>query len=174
MAEIISGIYKIINTITNDFYIGSSKNIKQRWAHHKKPSAWKQHPNNPMYQDMKNYGTDKFVFEVLEEVEENKLKETEQQFIKKLKPTYNQMNAKGLNVERYKEYKKEYEKTDKRKKAKKEYEKTDKRKKYKKEYNNQLCYYNGETITLTALKTRFWRKGISNPTIEAKKYLLKQ
>ena len=26
----ISGIYKITNTITNDFYIGSSKDVKQR------------------------------------------------------------------------------------------------------------------------------------------------
>ena len=30
MAEIISGIYKITNTITGDFYIGSSKNIEKR------------------------------------------------------------------------------------------------------------------------------------------------
>ena len=161
MAEIISGIYKIINTVTNDFYIGSSKNIKKRWAEHKKPSVWKKYPNKQLYQDMRKYGVDKFEFEIIAEVEIDSLKEMEQQFIERLKPTYNQMNAKGLNVER-------------RKKAQKEYEKTDKRKKAKKEYNNQLCFYNGETITLTALKTRFWRKGISNPTIEAKKYLLKQ
>ena len=174
MAEIISGIYKIINTVTNDFYIGSSKNIKKRWAEHKKPSVWKKYPNKQLYQDMRKYGVDKFEFEIIAEVEIDSLKEMEQQFIERLKPTYNQMNAKGLNVERRKKAQKEYEKTDKRKKAKKEYEKTDKRKKAKKEYNNQLCFYNGETITLTALKTRFWRKGISNPTIEAKKYLLKQ
>ena len=116
-----------------------------------------------MYQDMKQYGTDKFVFEILEEVEADKLKEKEQEFIETLNPIYNQMNAKGLNVER-------------RKKAKKEYEKTDKRKKYKKEhdnkYYNQLCYYNGQTLTLNALRTRFKRKGIPHPVLEAKKYLL--
>ena len=170
----ISGIYKITNTITNDFYIGSSKNIKQRWIDHKKPSTWKKYPNNPMYQDMQKYGIDKFEFQVIEEVEIDSLKEMEQQFIETLKPTYNQMNAKGLNVERYKEYKKEYEKSEKRKKAKKEYEKTEKRKKYKEEYNNQLCFYNGETITLTALKTRFCRAGISHPVLEAKKYIIKR
>ena len=43
---------------------------------------------------------------------------------------------------------------------------------YKKEYENQLCFYNNETLTLCALRTRFKRKGISNPTQEAKKYLL--
>ena len=170
----ISAVYKITNTVTGDFYIGSSKNVKSRWADHKKPSVWKKYPNKQLYLDMQKYGLDKFVFEMLAEVEIDSLKEAEQKFIETLNPAYNQMNAKGLDIERYKEYCKEYEKSDKRKKAKKEYEKTDKRKKYKKEYNNQLCCYNGETITLTALKTRFYRAGISNPTAEAKKYLLFQ
>ena len=168
----ISAVYKITNTVTNDFYIGSSKDVKQRWRDHKAPSRWKQYKNNPMYIDMNRYGTDKFVFEILEVVEPEELKDAEQKFIETLKPTYNQMNAKGLDIERQKESKKEYEKSDKRKKYKKEYEKSDKRKKYKKEYDNQLCSYNGETLTLHALRTRFWRKGIPHPQIEAKKYLL--
>ena len=154
MAEIISGIYKITNTVTNDFYIGSSKNVKLRLAHHKCKSKWKQHPNSPMYLDMNRYGVDKFEFEIIAEVEIDSLKEAEQEFIETLKPTYNQMNAKGWNTERYKECKKEY------------------LKEYRKEYNNQLCYYNGEILTLNALITRFWRAGITHPTLEAKKYLL--
>ena len=67
----ICGIYKITNTITGDFYIGSSKNVKNRWAQHKKPSIWKRLPNNPMYLDMQKYGLDKFDFQVIEEVEES-------------------------------------------------------------------------------------------------------
>ena len=153
--EKISGIYKITNTITGDFYIGSSKDIKRRWREHKWPSSWNKQPNNPLYQDMQKYGLDKFEFEILAEVEEDSLKEKEQQFIETLKPTYNNINAKGLNVARYKEY-----------------EKSDKRKKHRKEYQNQLCFYNGETLTLRALSKRFMRKGIPHPTIEAKKYLL--
>ena len=31
----ISGVYKITNTVTNDCYIGSSKNIKRRWRDYK-------------------------------------------------------------------------------------------------------------------------------------------
>ena len=155
----IIGIYKITNTITGDFYIGSSKDVKRRWVSHKLPSIWKECPNNPMYQDMRKYGVDKFVFEILAEVEPEKLKETEQKFIETLKPTYNSNNAKGLNIER-------------RKKSKKEYRKTDKYKKAKKEYDNQLCYYNGEILTLCALRTRFQRAGIPHPQLEAKKYLL--
>ena len=164
----ISAVYKITNTITGDFYIGSSKDVKQRWAAHKRQSTWKEHPNNPMYVDMRKYGVDKFEFEVLEVVESEHLKETEQQFIETLKPTYNDRNANGYNIERHKES---------HRKANKEYEKTDKRKKYKKqydkEYKSQLCYYNGETLTLSALSTRFRRRGISHPVLEAKKYIIK-
>ena len=164
----ICAVYKITNTITGDFYIGSSKNVKQRWADHKCKSRWNNNPNNPMYLDMKKYGLDKFDFEIIEEVEVDSLKKTEQQFIETLKPTYNSCNAKGLNIERRK-------KTNR--KASRKYEKTDKRKEYQKEYQkeyyNQLCCYNGKTLTLCALSTRFRRRGISNPVIEAKKYLIK-
>ena len=172
----ISGIYKITNTATGDFYIGSSKNVKKRWTNHKIQSTWKKHPNNPMYIDMQNYGVDKFEFEVLEEAEIEELKEKEQQFIETLKPTYNSCNAKGWDVERRKDYQKEYNKTDKYKEYKKQYQKTDKYKESQKKavnkYQNQLCSYNGETLTLHALSMRFKRKGIVHPTIEAKKYLL--
>ena len=161
MAEIISGIYKIINTITGDFYIGSSKDVKQRLACHKCPSTWNEHPNNPMYLDMQEYGKDKFVFEVLTEVEIDKLKETEQQFIEALKPTYNNYNAKGLNTERHKEHQIEYYQQNR-----------EKRKEYQNKYQSQLCSYNGEMLTLTALSTRFKKSGIAHPTAEAKKYLL--
>ena len=185
----ICGVYKITNTITGDFYIGSSKDVRNRWATHKCPSVWKKFPNNPMYLDMQKYGVDKFEFEILTEVEADSLKETEQQFIELLKPSYNNRRANGWDFERLKEtnkeYQKEYRKTDKFKEYRKEYEKTDKRKKYRqsdkykeyhkqynKEYYNQLCNYNGETLTLNALRKRFRRKGISNSTTEAKKYLV--
>ena len=155
----ISGIYRITNTVTGDFYIGSSKNVRQRLAVHKCQSTWKKCPNNPMYLDMKQYGVDKFVFEILAEVEIDKLKETEQEFIEKMHPTYNDRNANGWDIERYKEYQKT--------KKYQEYQKE-----YQKEYQNQLCCYNGETLTLHALRTRFMRAGLDYPTIEAKKYLI--
>ena len=157
--EKICGIYKITNAITGDFYIGSSKNVKRRWAVHKCPSTWKQCKNNPMYLDMQKYGIENFVFEVIEEAEESFLKEKEQQFIEMLKPTYNSNRANGFDFERRKKYNKEYEKTDKSKE-------------YQKEYNNQLCCYNGEVLTLCALSTRFRKAGIPHPTVEARKYLI--
>ena len=132
--EKICGIYKITNTITGDFYVGSGKNIKQRWVVHKCRSSWNEQPNNPLYLDFQKYGIDKFSFEILAEVEVDKLKEKEQQFIETLKPTYNNRNANGLSVEKKKEYNKKYRKTDKYKEYKKEYNKSDKIKEYQKEY----------------------------------------
>ena len=155
----ICAVYKITNTITGDFYIGSSKNVKNRWMSHKKPSTWNKCPNNQLYLDMKKYGVDKFELQILEEVEVEQLKEKEQWFIELLKPTYNNNNAKGWDIERRKEYNRKYNKSDKCKE-------------YRKQYYNQLCLYNGETLTLKALSMRFMRKGIDNPTAEAKKYLL--
>ena len=162
----ISAVYKITNTITGDFYVGSSKDVKERWIAHKCPSTWKKCPNNPMYLDMQKYGVEKFVFEILEEAEAGSLKVAEQQFIETLKPTYNNRNANGLDFERYKET---------HKKSQKEYQKSDKGKKSHKKacnkYNNQLCFYNGETLTLATLSKRFYKAGISHSTVEAKKYL---
>lgn len=142
----ICAVYKITNTITGDFYIGSSKDVKRRWVEHKCQSVWNDNLNKQLYQDMKKYGVDKFVFQMLAEVEVEQLKKTEQKFIEALNPTYNQMNANGWDFERHKES--------------------------KKEYDNQLCLFNGETLTLHALRTRFKRAGIPHPVIEAKKYLL--
>lgn len=170
--EIISGVYKITNTITNDFYIGSSKNVKRRWLEHKRPSKWNEQPNSPLYLDMKKYGVDKFVFEILAEIEIEQLKEKEQQFIEMLQPTYNNYYAKGWNIKKIKECQKKYRESNKGKEHQKKYEKSDKRKKYKKEYDNQLCCYNGEILTLCALSARFRRQDIPHPRIEAKKYLI--
>ena len=86
------------------------------------------------------------LIKIYTEVEENKLKETEQKLIETLKPTYNQMNEKDLDIDRYKT---------------------------NKEYKNQLCCYNGEVLTLASLSMRFRRARMPNPDIEAKRYLKK-
>lgn len=108
MIKKISGVYKITNTVTGDFYIGSSNNVKRRWEEHKCPSALKRFPNNPMYLEMQKYGTDKFDFQILAEVEIEHLKETEQKLIELLKPIYNDRNANGWDIERQKEHQIEY------------------------------------------------------------------
>ena len=178
----IAGIYKITNNITGDFYIGSSKDIKHRWAQHKIPSAQKHLPNSKLYKDMAQYGLDNFIFEVLEET--SSLKEREQYWIEQLKPTYNDIRANGQDIERYKETSKrcskEYYKIHRDEKLayskayNKAYNKAHRDEKLAKNkaYNNRLCLYEGETLTLGALSRRFFKQGIPHSTVEAKKYLL--
>lgn len=42
----ISGVYQIINTITGDFYIGSSIDLKRRKREHFKKNTWKKNQIN--------------------------------------------------------------------------------------------------------------------------------
>lgn len=149
MIEKISGVYKITNNITGDFYIGSSKNVNKRWISHKSKAVWNQCPNKTLYQDMRKYGIDKFRIEILVHVEAEYLKQAEQEFIEMLKPVYNNKNAKGMNAENLRIASR----------------------KYHKKRDNQLCVYNGETLKLATLINRFRQQGISHPTQEAKKYL---
>lgn len=159
----ISAVYKIINTVTNDCYVGSSKDVMRRWKDHKCPSRWKEHPNNQLYKDFQKYGIDKFRFQMLCPVEPEHLKDVEQELIDMMEPAYNSVNAKGLDVEKVKEYQGKYNQSEKGKET---------RRKYQMKYKHQLCCYNGETLTLNALLRRFQRSGVEHPAIEAKKYLL--
>lgn len=183
--EKISAVYKIVNTVTGDSYVGSSRDVMKRWASHREPSRWKKHPNIPLYHDFQKYGQDKFRFQILAPVEPEYLKQVEQEFIEMLKPTYNNNRAKGRDVERWKEYHKEYSQTEKckeynrkynqsanRKEYNRKYKQSEKCKEYNRKYNHQLCSFNGEILTLQALAMRFKRAGIEHSTLEAKKYLI--
>lgn len=174
----ISGIYKITNTITSDFYIGSSKNIKQRWYGHKCLSVWKKHPNVKLYKAMTQYGRDNFTIEVIEETDN--LREREQYWIGQLKPTYNDRHADGYNIERKKEVhkrcNKEWNKSHREEQLKKmkSYRQAHRAEHSAKNkvYYSRLCLYEGETLTLHALTNRFFRQGIAHPCKEAMNYLL--
>lgn len=169
----ISAVYKIVNMVTKDSYIGSSRNVVKRWREHKCPSKWKEYPDSPLYLDMQKYGVDKFRFQILAPVMPEYLKDVEQEFIDLLHPTYNNIRANGLDVERYKEYQKEYWQSEKGKENMKRYRQSEKGKELKKRYQHQLCSYNGETLTLNALTQRLHKAGVEHSTLEAKKYLIK-
>ena len=161
----ISGVYKITNIITGDFYIGSSKNIKYRWANHKCSSVHKQRPNSKLYKDMSSYGLDNFTIEVIEETTD--LHNREQYYIECLKPSYNNYRANGIDIKRKKEttrrYKKERYKVNRNELLTKS-----------KVYCSRLCFYEGKTLTLAALSRRFFRQGIPHSYIEAKNYLIEK
>ena len=80
------GVYKITNLITKEFYIGSSSNIKRRWAEHKQRSKhMNKEYNKALYESIRKYGLENFNIKILEECEEVFLLEREQFYIKKLK-----------------------------------------------------------------------------------------
>lgn len=190
--EKISAVYKIVNTVTGEFYIGSSVNVEHRWKVHKCPSTWKKCPNNRLYKNFQKYGLECFRFQVLCPVMPEYLKQVEQELIEMIKPAYNDYNAKGWNIERLKETKTKYYQTDKCKEVLRKYRQSEKgrevnREAHKRYYQTEkgkevlerrnkndkrLCEYNGKKLTFHALRTRFHRAGIEHPSIEAKKYLL--
>lgn len=64
-----SGVYKITNITNGKFYIGSSKDIEQRFDEHKKKLKSNAHINPILQNSWNYYGEDKFKFEILEECE---------------------------------------------------------------------------------------------------------
>ena len=75
------GIYKILNKITNKFYIGSSNNLKRRWMHHKTYLNNGYHTNVHLQNAWNKYGKEKFEFSIIEETTEDLLLEREQHYL---------------------------------------------------------------------------------------------
>lgn len=83
------GIYTIENTKTNQFYIGSSKDIHQRWENHKYHLQKGTHKNCYLQRSYNKYGIDTFVFKVLCFCNLEELLYHEKMLINKLSPGYN-------------------------------------------------------------------------------------
>lgn len=84
-----SGIYKILNSTTGKFYIGSAVYIKNRWATHKCLFRKNKHNNTYMQNAWNKYGEDDFIFSVLEYCDKKELLNKEQLWIDWLTPNYN-------------------------------------------------------------------------------------
>lgn len=85
--DIICGIYCITNNINGKKYVGLSKNCYKRWSDHYSKSYnsnRKDDIEKALYLAMRKYGRENFSFEILEECEEDKLKEREIYWINKL------------------------------------------------------------------------------------------
>lgn len=91
------GIYKITNNITNQFYIGCSKNIDKRWKDHKRDYKYLSNQySKPLYISMRKHGIEKFSIEIIEECEKEFLLDRELYYIKSLKAVENGYNAQAL------------------------------------------------------------------------------
>ena len=173
-------------------YVGSSNNLRQRMMQHR--SSIRKGSAHGRQQDLYQF-LQSNTFTVEFQLTDN-YRQLEQQFVEKYNPKYNSHRANtGLGVrkgreaeydkEHYHKYKeekleqmKQYYESNKEEilEQKKQYYESNKEEKLEqnKKYNNQLCYYNGQTLTLHALTERFRRQGIEHPTLEAKKYLIKK
>ena len=90
----ISGIYKITCKVNNKIYIGSAKDIKTRWVHHRSKLKHHKH-NNPYLQKAYNkYGEVNFIWEIIEECSVNDLLLKEQYYIDMLRP----FDDRGYNI----------------------------------------------------------------------------
>jgi len=82
------GIYIIRNLVNNKIYIGQSKDIKRRWAEHKrKYKNESEREHSYLYNAMRKYGISSFSFDVLEECDETILNEREIYYIDKFNST---------------------------------------------------------------------------------------
>ena len=78
-------IYKIINTCNNKIYIGQTTYaLNDRWCQHKSAvyDKTKHTYNYKIYKAMRKYGINNFNIEIIEEIDNNKLDEREQYWIK--------------------------------------------------------------------------------------------
>lgn len=81
-----SGIYKILNNVTEKFYLGSAVNFKARWTQHKSKLRLNVHPNKYLQASWNLHGNMAFEFIILEYVERDKIPEREQYWLDELKP----------------------------------------------------------------------------------------
>jgi group I intron endonuclease len=81
-----SGIYKITCLINKRFYIGSAKNLEDRWQRHLSDLKHNKHINIHLQRTYDKYGSNEFKFEVVENCKEEVLLIREQYYLDTLKP----------------------------------------------------------------------------------------
>lgn len=94
------GIYCIKNTVNNKVYIGSSKNIQQRFRQHKHQLLHNIHGNKHLNSSANNYGIDNFIFYILEECGIDSLIDKESFYItlyNSLNPNYGYNKATNIS-----------------------------------------------------------------------------
>lgn len=84
-----SGIYKIINTSNNKFYIGSTVSFNRRKSEHFRHLRLNKHINGHLQNSYNKYGKEFFEFIIVEYCENSLLMEREQFYLDTLKPNYN-------------------------------------------------------------------------------------
>lgn len=84
-----SGIYRIVNIITGDCYIGSAVSIYKRFIRHKNLLIKGKHHSPILQNSFNKYGSDNFFMELILPCNRKYLEYYEQQLIDELHPKYN-------------------------------------------------------------------------------------
>ena len=85
----LSGIYKITNTINNKFYIGSAVDLKERKYEHFRKLSKNNHCNILLQNSFNKYKKEFFIFDVLELCDKKDLIIKEQFYLDTLNPVFN-------------------------------------------------------------------------------------
>ena len=94
-------IYKITNQINGKMYIGKTEGINplDRWKQHLLDSRRKKLEKRPLYYAIRKYGTDSFLFEVIDQEDNSeKLCELEKYYIEKYRTYVGFENSAGYNA----------------------------------------------------------------------------
>lgn len=84
-----SGIYQIVNKITNECYVGSSINLKKRKNDHFYLLRKKKHYNNFLQNSFNKHGENNFEFNIISLCDKTLCIKMEQHFINEIKPLFN-------------------------------------------------------------------------------------
>lgn len=87
-----SGIYKITNQVTGEYYLGSSVNLYFRACQHISKLKKKTHSNRRLQNSYNKYGPESFTIEVIQFTEPTVVRQVEYDLIEKEKPAFNLIN----------------------------------------------------------------------------------
>ena len=84
-----SGVYRITNRITGDFYIGSTKDAVRRWKEHRAAFRSNRHANRHIQNSWNKHGEDAFIFTLEEDACVDCLLPAEQSHLDRYAPSFN-------------------------------------------------------------------------------------
>lgn len=93
--KFVIGVFQITNTVNNKIYIEGSTNVTARWNRYITQLNFGSHPILDLQKDWKEFGEEKFSFEILSEIKQDdadekdyakEVKDLEELYAEELKP----------------------------------------------------------------------------------------